>query len=249
MSTQRWHDDDDFWRVAEPVLFDGERQEKAPGEIERLLALTGLSASARMLDLCCGVGRHSLELARRGFRVTGVDRTRFYLDKAAEAAAAEQLDIELVEEDIRSFRRPGAYDGAINLFSSFGYFEDRADDLAVARNMASSLRDGGVMAFDTMSKEVLARSFAPNRWTSHDGVLLLEDAKIIDNWSCVTNHWIIIEPNGRRLEVDFELRIYSAYELIDLLQEAGFSSADAFGGLDGTPYDQDAERLVVVARK
>ena len=98
-----------------------------------------------MLDLCCGVGRHSLELVRRGFRVTGVDRTQAYLDLVAAAAKREALDLELVRQDMREFHRDESYDGVINLFTSFGYFEDPRDDQRVVDNVYASLRSGGVL--------------------------------------------------------------------------------------------------------
>ena len=76
-----WREEDSFWEIAGPVLFTEQRWEYAPREVGAMVSLLGLSPGARVLDMCCGVGRHSLEFARRGFRVTGVDRTGTYLDE------------------------------------------------------------------------------------------------------------------------------------------------------------------------
>ncbi len=74
-----WHEQDTFWDTVAPVLFTERRWSDAPAEVEQVAYLLGLGSGAHVLDLCCGMGRHSLELARRGFQVTGVDRTRPYL--------------------------------------------------------------------------------------------------------------------------------------------------------------------------
>ena len=138
-----WHEDDEFWATIAPILFGRERRDRAAVETAQILSLIGVDAGASILDLCCGVGRHAVELARLGYRVTGVDRTSGYLDEARERAKDAGVEVELVEEDMRSFRREGAFDAVLNLFTSFGYFEDRDDDRKVVRNIHSSLKEGG----------------------------------------------------------------------------------------------------------
>jgi SAM-dependent methyltransferase len=247
--TTPWHDDDGLWQTLGPLLFPESRRGAAAGEVDRVLALSGLEPGARVLDMPCGVGRHSLELARRGFAVTAVDRTRTYLDEVEASAAAEGLEIEVVHDDMRRFRRPGAFDGVLNLFSSFGYFDDEAEDLAVANNLAGSLRDGGTLVLDIFSKEVLARTFTTRTWNVHDGVILLEERAIARDWGRIDNRWIVVPPEGPRTELTLSLRIYSARELISLLLDCELSSTMCYGSLDGRPYDHEAERLVIVARK
>jgi len=86
-----WYEQDTFWETVAPTLFTQRRWEDAPAEVEQVVSLLGIESGAHVLDLCCGVGRHSLELARRGFQVTGVDRTRPYLDRASRQAETEVL--------------------------------------------------------------------------------------------------------------------------------------------------------------
>src|SRR5206468_5375646 len=114
---------------------------------------------ASVLDLCCGPGRHSLEFARHGFQVTGVDRTARYLDAARAAATGEGLTVEFVQGDMPHFQRPAAFDVALNLFTSFGYFEDEAEDLCVLRHLHTSLKPGGQVLLEMAGKEPLARDF------------------------------------------------------------------------------------------
>lgn len=87
MSEERtWHEDDAFWHTFAPWMFHPERWQRAPDEVDGLIAVLGLGAGAAVLDLCCGPGRHSVELARRDCRVTGMDRTQEFLQKARELA-------------------------------------------------------------------------------------------------------------------------------------------------------------------
>jgi len=138
-----WHEDDSFWEDFHDALFSPRHWEQAPQEIDAVLALSGTGPGASVLDLCCGPGRHSVELARRGFRVTGVDRTGRYLDEARAKAAEMGLEIEFVQSDMREFTRPSAFDLVISLYTSFGYFEDQDEDRKVLRNIHESLRPEG----------------------------------------------------------------------------------------------------------
>jgi SAM-dependent methyltransferase len=243
-----WHEEDTFWESVGPVLFTGRRWEDAPREVGAMVTLLGLSPGARLLDLCCGVGRHSLEFARRGFQVTGVDRTATYLHEARRRAAEEDLQVEFLQEDMRTFVRPGAFDAAINYFTSFGYFESDDDDRRVLASAHRSLRASGVLLMEMMGKEIIARVFSERGWREEDGMLILEETKLAPDWSSVDNRWIIIE-DGERREVTLTVRQYSAAELSRLLKEAGFAVVDVYGDLSGAPYDMGAKRLVVVAHK
>ena len=134
-----WFADEDFWAAAYPFMFPEERFVKAAEQVDKILRLAGFEPRT-VLDLCCGPGRHSAQFAKRGFRVTGVDRSPFLLQKARQCAAAENLDIEWIEQDMRAFRRPEGFDLAVNLFTSFGYFDDDAENRAVLRNVLPSTR-------------------------------------------------------------------------------------------------------------
>lgn len=250
MSAQRpWHEDDQFWELAHRRLFAGpERWAEAPGQVDGIVAVTGVAPGAAVLDLCCGPGRHSLELARRGFRVTGVDRTTCYLEQARERATQERLDVTFIEADMREFRGDGCFDAAINVFTSFGYFEDPADDRRVLDNLHASLRPGGRLLIDTIGKEVVARIFTSSDWRRFGDLLCLTERTIDCEWTWIRNHQILIWGDKRR-EFDMDHRLYSAAELKALLADCGFADITCHGSVDATPYDQNARRLVVVATK
>jgi len=243
-----WHEQDGFWQTFESVIFEEERLALAPAETEHIVTLLALEPEHQICDLCCGVGRHSIELAQRGLAVTAVDRTARYLEAAAQRARDAGLDIEFVQKDMRDFCRPGSFDAVLNLFTSFGYFGARADDRRVVENAHRSLRPGGRLLIDMMGKEVIARIFHRRDWQPAAGGIVLYERKVVDDWSRIENRWILIK-DGRQHEWNFSHRVYSATELCTLLGDSGFRGVQAYGNLDGAPYDEKAERLVVVGYK
>lgn len=242
-----WYEDERFWAVIDYLLSDPKRPiEQDAAQISKLL---GLAKGARVLDLCCGTGRYCVALARLGYEVTGVDRTRPYLDQARALAAEQGVKVEYVEGDMREFRREGGFDAAINVFTSFGYFEELEDDLRVLRNLHASLRPGGRLLMDMAGREALAAKYTPRDWMEFaDGALLLFDREVLPGWSELGNRWIFLK-NGERTEFNFTHRVYSGDSLARALRDAGFSIEGIYGSLDGTPYDRSAARLVAVARK
>jgi SAM-dependent methyltransferase len=242
-----WHEQDDFWEAV--PLFDEEHMEIAPAEVDAVLSLLDLEPGAAILDLCCGVGRHSLELARRGYRVTGVDRTAAYLQTARHKAADEGLEVEWVQADMREFVRADAFAAAVNLYTSFGYFEDPAQDRRVAENLFHSLIPGGWLLMEMMGKEILARIFRPRDWRElPDGSLFLQERRICHDWTWIENRWILVK-DGQRKEYPLGHRLYDGAGLRALLLQAGFASVALYGDLSGLPYDTEGRRLVAVARK
>jgi SAM-dependent methyltransferase len=243
-----WYEQDSFWETLARFMFSKERWESAPEEVTNLISLLKMSAGASVLDLCCGQGRHSLELARRGFSVVGVDRTQAYVEKARQKAESEGLKLEFVQEDMRRFCRSDTFEAAINVFTSFGYFEEIKDDEKVAKNVYSSLKDGGAFLIDVMGKEVLARIFRERDWHETEDGIVLEERKISKNWGWSENRWMLMRAKEVE-ESRFSFRLYSAVELTDLLAKQGFDAIEVYGNLAGAPYDHKADRLVVVAHK
>jgi SAM-dependent methyltransferase len=241
----QWFENEAFWQTFYPWMFSAARFEAAGSEVDRVLALSGVSAGS-VLDLCCGPARHSAVLAQKGFAVTGVDRSPFLLSKAREHTA--DMPIELVEADMLYFVRPAAFDLALSLFTSFGYFETRGQDLQVLRNIRASLKPGGVFLIDVMSKEYICGHPMPTRWEDMPtGELLIQHYDVFPGWGRIRVQWLLIE--GERVRrFEFQHNVYSGQELTGLLERAGFEEIQLFGSLEGTPYDTSATRLIARAR-
>lgn len=179
----QWFENEDFWRTFYPYMFGERKLAAAPGEVDRVLALSGV-ANGRVLDLCCGPARHSVILAQKGFEVTGVDRSPFLLGKASE----------LVQSDMRDFVRPGTFDLALSLFTSFGYFDTRDEDLAVLRNVRTSLKTGGVFLIDVMSEEYVISQGCATHWEQWpSGEILVRHYDVFPGWGRLRQQWLPVD--------------------------------------------------------
>ena len=243
----QWFEDESLWVETYPYMFSPSRIAAAEAEVEPLLALVSMRPQS-ILDLCCGPGRFAIPLARRGFRVTGVDRTAFFLARARERAAAEDAHVEWGQDDMRSFVRPGAFDLALSMFTSFGYFDDKDEDIAVLRNVHASLRPGGALVMDVVGKELLARGFTPARSRKYpDGTVVIDRRDVYDDWTRVRMEWTLIRGDDVRVHT-IHHTVYSGQELKDRFAAAGFHDVRLYGSMDGAPYGLEAERLIAVGR-
>ena len=150
---------------------------------------------------------------------------------------------------MRDFVRKDTYDIALSMFTSFGYFEKKRQDLKVLSNIFKSLKPGGVCLIDVMGKEKLAAILQPT--TSEvlpDGSKLIQRHEIIDDWSRLRNEWILIR-NGKAKSFRFDMTVYSGQELRDRMEQTGFVKVKLYGNLDGSEYGPQAQRLIAVGHK
>jgi SAM-dependent methyltransferase len=243
-----WFDDDAFWEALTPLMFSKERCGDAVTLLPKALNLAKPKGKD-VLDLCCGPGRWAIPLAQLGFRVTGVDKTKRFLDLAKRRARAARVRIDWMRQDMRDFVRPGAFDLALSMFTSFGYFDDQDEDLLVLKNVLASLRPGGALLMEMAGKEILARSFQPTSSTKlPGGSLLVERHEVADGWSRMCNEWMFIK-DGKVRTYRFQVTIYSGQELRDRLGQAGFTDVKLFGSFGGDAYDEQAKRLIAVGHR
>jgi len=254
-----WFNDAEFWEQFAPIMFDDVHWGEVPEVADGVTHFAGfdfysetskplMCSSPKVLDVCCGFGRISAELARRGFSVTGIDITESYLQTAKEEASYENLNIEYIRADARDFVRSEFFDIAVNLYISLGYFSNQHDDLQVLRNVFESLKPGGCFIIETLGKEIAVRDFVEAEWFERAGYTVLTEYEPLDSWTFLKNRWILIK-DGKRIEKNLTQRLYSASELRALLFEAGFSKVEIFGNWNESSYDQNAAKLIAVARK
>ncbi|MCX2968383.1 MULTISPECIES: class I SAM-dependent methyltransferase [Streptomyces] len=237
--------DDEFWTGFYDFLFSEQRFAQA----EELLAtspLLSFADGARVLDLCCGPGVFTVPLARRGFAVTGVDLSPAMLERARELTAEAGVAARYVRCDAREFAEPGAFDAVLNMFTSFGYFADPADNRRVLTAMRDCLAPGGTLVLDVAGKELLARKVVPPKVVRRGADLLVQSDTVLDDWARLRSDWVLVRGD-RVTRASLVWFVYSAVELRAMVEEAGFAGVEVFGGFDGRPYDQDAERLVLRA--
>ncbi|HST26567.1 MAG TPA: class I SAM-dependent methyltransferase [Gaiellaceae bacterium] len=221
--------------------------ETARKQAEGLVRLAGLEPGAVVLDCPCGYGRHSLELARLGLHVTGADRSEVLLGEAKRRAGDAEWP-EWVQADYRELPFADAsFDCVANLFSSLGYWGDDGDRQAI-REFRRVLRPGGALVIETMHRDRLMHIYTPSSWEElPDGSLLIERRTIDhERGLSVTKHELV-ERDGTRIAAPYEVRVYTATELIGFARDAGFEAIRCFGDFDETPLSRET-RLVLIAR-
>ncbi len=217
------------------------------GQVDGIERLLGLKPGAAILDLCCGYGRHSLEFARRGYEVVGFDLSSTLLARARREAAREGGRVRFVQGDMRALPFVTEFDVVVNLFTSFGYFDDRADDLKALRGAAHALRPGGRLLMDLLNKEWLMRHFERRFWDETPAGPALNDLVFDFPTGRLLNTRTLIPSRGPRRRLVSSIRIYTLAEMVHLLQEAGLTFATAYGGFGGGAYGMDTFRMIVVA--
>lgn len=239
-----WFVNENFWKDMYDWLFPPERFETACQEVERIIGLTNVQ-SGHVLDLCCGPGRHTYEFAKRGFFVTAVDASEFLLSKAKEHCS-QFTNVRFIHADMRDFVEPNRFDLVINMFTSFGYFENQEDNLKVLKNIKKSLKEDGKLLMEMASKEIVLKNYRESIVSVRGEKMLIEKHSFEPGLARMKNDWIVLE-NGRYKVHTLQHYLYSAEELKMMLQMCGFKNIAVYGSLSGDLYDLNAKRLVVVA--
>jgi 2-polyprenyl-3-methyl-5-hydroxy-6-metoxy-1,4-benzoquinol methylase len=224
--------------------------EKSAAEVDFLVDELGLQAGQAVLDLPCGHGRHSVELARRGLRVVGVDLNEEPLERAYWAAREAGVKVDLRRIDMREIQFREEFDAVFNLWTSFGYFESESEDRLVLDRAYRALRPGGAFVLETVNLYAVLRRFEPRSWHElGEGRMLLEE-RSFDPWTGrMQSGWVLLEPGGERIEMAFATRAYTLVELVRMLSSVGFTVERAFGDYQGSEYAVDSRRMIVVARR
>lgn len=249
---KQWFENEDFWKNYGPIMFDSAHWAEAPGVAESVCKIAGLSKGARILDAGCGPGRISVELALLGLDVTGVDIIQAELDAAAETAADENVDINLVKADLRTYTvsEDQKYDAAVSLYTSFGYCDTIAEDVQILQHIKDTIKDGGYFILEMTSREIAVQYFTPGEWFERAGKTVLTEFTVDGAWEGLRSRWILIDnKTGGRIEHEFVQRLYSAVELKRILLGIGFASVEVYGDFAFSPYNETAKTMVIVARK
>ncbi|HEY8795191.1 MAG TPA: class I SAM-dependent methyltransferase [Gemmatimonadaceae bacterium] len=218
-------------------------------DVARLIEIVGLPAGERLLDVPCGQGRHAHLLAEAGFDVTGLDFSKHLLDVARERGTAPNL--RYVRGDMRRLpaRWTGRFAAVLNLFTSFGFFLDPADDVRVVREFARVLRPDGVLIWHGGSRDgVMARFLSRDWWKSADGTMVAHERTFdpLSGILTIRSHWSGKRASGER---EHRIRLYTASRLAEICQSAGLIVEEAFDGWSRAPLSRRASEMLLVARK
>ena len=227
-------------------------EERTKKELDFVLEALRLEPGARILDVACGHGRHSLDLARRGFSVVGLDLSEPSIELARAAASEEGLEVDFLVADMREIPFVAEFDAAINLFTAFGYLESEEEDQRALDAIAGALRPGAALFMETINAVGLLRLYRPQNWNEFaDGTLMLEEREydFLSGRNEVV--WTFARPDGGRTELRHSLRLYTPAELASMFRRSGLEVEHAWGGWDGEELALTTPgiRLLLVGRK
>ncbi|MBN1589541.1 MAG: methyltransferase domain-containing protein [Pirellulales bacterium] len=231
----------DWWRKLFNSIYlktDGdvvENNANTSREVDLLVQCAGLEPNDRVLDLCCGQGRHCLELSQRGFRqVTGVDRSRYLIRLARRRARSEALSVTFHEGDARKFRIPSESFHCVALLgNSFGYFEREEDDRQVLDAVLRVLNPHGTLVMDIVDGDWMRTHFEPRSWEWIDqNHMVCRERSLSDDRTRLISREVVVHCNrGVIVDQFYAERLYSREQIGSLLEEAGFHSIRDHGSV------------------
>jgi SAM-dependent methyltransferase len=223
------------------------QEEDTPSQVSFLERTLELRPPMRVLDLGCGHGRHTNELARRGYGAVGVDLVEGFLAIARADAEREGLASAFHHGDMGAFEADGFFDRVVCLFDAFGYFDD-AHAIATLRNVHRALTHDGRFFLDVRTREWMTRVPAVAVTERGDGDVMIDH----HHFDPVTGRFVdrrTTYRDGKKREVAFSIRLYAFTELRLMLEGTGFAIEAVYGGFDGAPLSIQRPRTLIVARK
>jgi SAM-dependent methyltransferase len=225
------------------------RLEKFDSAEEALAAasLAGCEPPAEILDAPAGFGRHSIPLAQAGYRVTAVDRSQVQLDEGRRRAGDGEWP-RWVRADFRELPFENeSFDAVLCLFSSLGY-RGEAGDRQTLTGVLRVLRPGGALVIETMHRDRLMAIFQERGWEPLEGDAIVAEGRRFDYAAGEIETEHILLADGERRSFTYKMRVYTATDLIRMLDDVGYGPVECFGDYEGAELTRET-RLVIRARK
>jgi len=201
------------------------------------------------LDLCCGTGRHSIILRRRGWNMIGLDLSKNLLAIAKRSMKNERVGFPLVRADMRHFPfKKQAFDAIICMFTSFGYLPSEREDIKSFMEVRRTLRKGGQFLLDVANRDHLIKVFQEREWAEFGPFYMLEKRCLNLQTSRLMSQWIIIRKDTREVNsLQHNVRLYTFQRLKQMLSEAGLKVGEVYGGYDKKEFNLESSRMIVLA--
>ena len=195
-------------------LYQHRDEEDARWIINLLQRSFAVKTNASVLDIACGSGRHSIELARRGFEVTGFDLSEFLINEARKNlknSGEKNMKVKFLIRDMRDFNFRNTFDIAVNIFTSFGYFDNDKENFSVIENVSRSLKKGGYFVFDFLNKHFLEKNLKPLSRNKIGNATVIQKRKLENGF---VRKKIIITRNNSTKQFEEVLKLYSLQDWI-----------------------------------
>lgn len=228
-----------------------------PAELEATLRfLTNVlqvSPGDRLFDQCCGMGSVSIPLAKRGYRMVGVDLCDGFIKRANGDIAGGALEAEFYVGDAFEFVPEEPCDGAFNWYTSFGYSAKDSENIRMLQRAYASLKPGAWFALDFLNAPMIRNNFQPTmvrKLDTPDGeIVITRNCEIDEETDLMKQVWNWQMPDGRKIETPSTLRLYTPGQLVRLFERAGFTNVKLYGNLEGDPRSDRSPRCICVGRR
>jgi len=231
-------------------LYKHRDNEDARNLINLIQRTIKLPLDSKALDICCGAGRHTIELAKRGFTVTGFDLSAFLINEAKKDLKnikEKNLNVKFLIKDMRNFNFRESFDVSINLFTSFGYFDIDEENFLLFKNASSSIRKNGWFVFDFLNGIYLKKNLVKESRSSIGKIKVIQKRHIENNFIIKD----IIIKSGKSVHLFSErLKLYSLNELKPVFEKYKLKIMNVFGDYYGNNFDKNKSgRLIIFAQK
>lgn len=219
-------------------------------QVDFIEASIGVSKGGTILDVGCGLGLHAIELTRRGYLVVALDLSLAMITHASEAAQHQKLRLSFVHADLREMEFDGAFDAAICMGTTFGFFDDEANRDVLVR-LYSALRPGGRMLLDVVNRDYVSR-FQPNLvWFEGDGCVCMEESDFNHFNARLSVKRTMMREDGHQTNAEYSLRLYSLHELGQLVQQTGFRVLEVSGqeAIRGVFFGGNSPRILMLGER
>ena len=225
------------------------KDERTKKELDFIEEALKLNKNMKILDLCCGHGRISNPLAACGYDVTGLDITKGFLNIAKRDANRKKLKVKYVHGDMRKIPWKNHFDVIINIFTSFGYFDDKIN-LKILKGISQALKNNGRFLIDHVNRDYIMKNYRSCFVTENNRNYTID----INEFDCETSRnytkRTIVYKNGRVKHMKFFVRMYTFTELKMLLESVGLKILKAYGdAMLGSKLRPDSKRMIIIAKK
>ncbi len=228
-------------------VYKHRNEQDAKELVELILENINLPSNGKVLDLACGAGRHSILFAQKGFKVSAVDLSKNLLNFANIAAGIANVNINFIEADLRNLCIKPKFDLVVNLFTSFGYFEDDKENFKLFNRTFYFLDDKGYFVLDFFNREYVKKNLIPRSEEELNHSRIIQQRKIVGERVIKE---ITILKDGKEKHFKESVRMYCKDELIREIEKRGFKIEKVFGGVRGRTFDlETSPRIVIIARK
>jgi len=231
-------------------LYSHRNTEEAGHMIDLIQRNIDIRTGSKVLDVACGAGRHSLQLAKRGFHVTGFDLSEFLINEAKKSqkeAKENNLKMNFLIKDMRKFNFRNSFDLALNIFTSFGYFDNDEENFHVIKNVSSSLKKGGYFVFDFINSEFIKNNIVPRSRNKLGGITVIQKRKI-ENGFIVKD--IEVYKGSKVRHFNEILKLYGKKELVHCFKKFNFNVKTLFGDYYGNKFsEKNSKRIIIIAQK